>query len=75
MCRCILTPNQAKDDERKAGRMSKYEVVVIRWSDEQKKRIKVVAGTFDRFVDAHLFADAYRKHFSATAEIVEYKRV
>lgn len=55
--------------------MYKFEVVVIRWSDEQKKQVKVVAGTFDSIVNAKLFADAYRQYFSATAEIVEYKRV
>lgn len=54
--------------------MSKYEVEVIRWNEDQKKQIKVIAGTFDRFIDAQLFAEAYRKHFSATAEIIEYKR-
>ena len=54
--------------------MSKFEVVVTVWSEEHKKQIKVVAGTFDRFFNAKLFADAYHRHFKATAEIVEYKR-
>lgn len=54
--------------------MKKYEVEVIRWNEELKKQVKVVAGTFDRFIDAKLFADAYSQHFSATAEIVEYRR-
>ena len=54
--------------------MSKYEVWVTVWSDEYKKQIKVVAGEFDKYFNAKLFADAYSKFYSATTEIVEYKR-
>lgn len=54
--------------------MSKYEVWVTVWSEEYKKQVKVVAGEFDRFMNAKLFADAYSQHYSATAEIVEYTR-
>lgn len=54
--------------------MSKYEVWVTVWSEEHKKQIKVVAGEFDKFMNANLFAEAYKKHYSATAEIVEYSR-
>ncbi len=52
--------------------MSKYEVWVTVWSEEHKAQIKVVAGTFDRFMNAKLFADAYKEHYSANVEIVEY---
>lgn len=53
--------------------MSKYEVWVTVWSEEQKAQIKVVAGTFDRFMNAKLFAEAYRKHYyGANVEIIEY---
>ena len=54
--------------------MSKYEVWVTIWSEEHKKQIKVVAGEFDRFMNAKLFSEAYEKHYSATTEIVEYVR-
>ena len=54
--------------------MKKYEVWVTVWSDEFKQQIKKVAGEFDNFVNARLFADAYKDHFSASAEIVEYIR-
>lgn len=54
--------------------MKKFEVWVTVWSDEYKKQIKVVAGEFDRFMNAKLFADAYSAHYSATAEIVEWER-
>lgn len=53
--------------------MSKYEVCVTVWSEEQKARIKVVAGTFDRFMNAKLFADAYRNYYAVSnVEIIEY---
>ena len=54
--------------------MKKYEVWVTIWSDEYNKQIKVVAGEFDRYMNAKLFADAYANHYSATPEIVEYIR-
>lgn len=54
--------------------MSKFEVLTTVWSDEEKKQVKVVAGEFDRFMNAKLFADAYENHYSAKAEIVEYVR-
>lgn len=52
--------------------MSKYEVWVTVWSEEHKAQIKIVAGTFDKFVHAKIFADAHKKHFRSDAEIVEY---
>lgn len=54
--------------------MSKYEVVVTVWFEEDLKQKKVVAGTFERYIDAKLFADAYKARYSAEAEIVEYVR-
>ena len=54
--------------------MNKYEVWVTVWSDEYKKQIKVVAGEFDRYMNAKLFAEAYGAYYSTTAEIVEYTR-
>lgn len=54
--------------------MSKYEVWVIVWSEELGQQIKKVAGTFDKYFNAKLFAEAYKEHFSASAEIVEYVR-
>lgn len=53
---------------------AKYEVWVIVWSDEFHRQIKRVAGSFDRFVDAELFARAYTEHYCSKAEIVEYVR-
>ena len=59
---------------REVIKMKKYEVWVAIWSDEYKKQIKVVAGEFDRYMNAKLFADAYANNYSATPEIVEYVR-
>ena len=49
----------------------KFMVVVTVWSDEKKAQVKKVAGMFERFSDAKLFADAYATHYSAHPEIVE----
>ena len=59
---------------REVIKMKKYEVWVTIWSDEYKKQIKVVAGEFDRYMNAKLFADAYANHYSTNPEIVEYIR-
>ena len=59
---------------REVIKMKKYEVWVTIWSDEYKKQTKVVAGEFDRYINAKLFADAYANHYSANPEIVEYVR-
>lgn len=54
--------------------MNKYEVWTTIWSEEHGKQIKVVAGEFDRYMNASLFAKAYEAHYSAQVEIVEYTR-
>lgn len=53
---------------------SKYEVWVTCWSDEYHCRVKRLAGSFERFLDAKLFAKAYSEFFSSDPEIVEYVR-
>lgn len=54
--------------------MRKYEVWVTVWSEEHKRQIKIVAGEFDRYMNANLFKTAYEQYYSATAEIIEYVR-
>ena len=54
--------------------MSKFEVLTTVWSNEQEKQVKVVAGEFDRYMNAKLFAEAYEKFYSAKVEIIEYVR-
>lgn len=53
---------------------SKFEVWVTVWSEENHSQIKRLAGTFDTFIDANLFAKAYFMFYSSHAEIVEYVR-
>ena len=53
----------------------KYEVVVTVWSDEYRKQIQKVAGSFDEYMNARLFADAYSRYYSSDTKIVEYKKV
>lgn len=54
--------------------MKKFEVWVTKWSDEYKRPIKVTAGCFEDFMCAKIFAEAYKKHYSASTEIIEYVR-
>ena len=49
----------------------KYMVIIKKWSDEYHDQIEVVAATFDSFFNASLFRDAYNKHYSASAYIIE----
>ena len=55
--------------------MSRFEVWVTVWSEEYEKQIKVMAGEFDRYMNAKIFADAYEEYYSTIVEIVEYTRV
>lgn len=52
--------------------MINYEVWVTVWSEEHKAQIKLFAGSFDRFINAKLCADAYKEHFSPNVEIIEH---
>lgn len=49
----------------------KYMVIAIKWSSEEQKQVKYVAGEFDEFMNASIFRDAYNKFYSANAYIVE----
>ena len=40
--------------------MSKYEVLVTVRSEENKSQIKIVAGTFDMFMNAKFLQSLYR---------------
>lgn len=57
-----------------AMKMKKFEVWVTVWSEEYGKQIKIVAGEFDRYFNAKLFANAYADYYSSNPEIVEYVR-
>ena len=49
----------------------KYFVIAKKWSDEYNKQINFIAGTFEDWICAKIFADAYAKHYSTKCEIVE----
>ena len=53
--------------------MTKYKVWVTVWSDEFQQQVKKVAGEFDNYMNAKLFAGAYKEYFSTAAEIIESK--
>lgn len=51
----------------------KYLVIAVKWSEEDKKQIKYIAGAFDEFINAYIFAEAYNNHYRANATIEETK--
>lgn len=51
----------------------KYLVIAIKWSDEDHKQVKYIAGAFDEFMNARIFAEAYNKHYKASATVEEAK--
>lgn len=48
----------------------KYFVVATQWATKAETQIKVIVGSFDTFVCAEIFRNAYNQHYSANAEIV-----
>ena len=54
---------------------STYEVWITKWDDQYGRQIKTIAGTFDAYVNARLFAQAYADHYHADTEIVEYRQI
>ena len=51
--------------------MKKYEVVITRFDSEKREQVKEVAGTFDKWLNANIFAKAYADFYSASVEIRE----
>ena len=51
--------------------MKKFYVMAKKWDDEKKDVVEYIAGTFDTWVLASIFRDAYNMHFSANARIAE----
>lgn len=41
--------------------MNKYFVIAIKWDDDKQKQVEYIVGTFDDFICAKLFKDAYNK--------------
>ena len=53
----------------------RYEVKAKLWNDEINMIVYKVVGSFDDYVCASLFAEAYSKHYSAGADIITYQEV
>ena len=70
----IHRKQQQNKSRKDSETMNKYEVWVTRWSEEHKSQIKVIAGEFNEYMNASLFAQAYADHYHATVEIISYKR-
>jgi hypothetical protein len=49
----------------------KYFVIATKWDSEKEAAVKYIAGEFDSYMNASLFRDAYNKHYSAHAKVVE----
>lgn len=49
--------------------MNKYFVVALKWDDAKRKQVEFIAGTFDDFLCAKLFKDAYNNRYKADARI------
>lgn len=51
--------------------MKRYFVVATKWSNEDKRVIKYIAGEFTDYVLANIFKVAYEEHYSTDAFIVD----
>lgn len=49
----------------------KYLVIAIKWDEKVKKQVKYIAGTFDEYMNARLFTEAYNNFYKANAVIEE----
>jgi hypothetical protein len=49
----------------------RYLVIATVWSETHKKQIKKIMGTFNDYLNAHIFAEAYNKYYKADAVIEE----
>lgn len=53
--------------------MKKYYVIINKWDSTKNKMVEKVAGEFDSFMNANLFAIAYENYYSSSTKIVEVK--
>lgn len=54
---------------------NKYFVVAKKYDEGEEKIVKCVVGEFDRHINAVLFRDAYNKHYSANAVIINLNEI
>lgn len=53
----------------------RYLVIATHWNENIKDQEKYVAGSFDKYLNAELFRNAYNEHFKSNAYIVEVKNI
>ena len=47
----------------------KYFVVITKYDSLKHKQVKEIAGTFDNYINAELFRDAYNMWYYASAKV------
>lgn len=50
----------------------KYFVIATKWSEKEKKQIRVIVGEFYTFASAKEFKEIYSETYKTYAEIVEF---
>lgn len=55
--------------------MRKYQVIIKKWDFESKKQVEEVAGEFNDYMNAKIFAQAYADFYHATAKIQEFRLI
>ena len=53
--------------------MKKYYVIINKWDSTKNKIVEQVAGEFDSFMNANIFANAYENYYSSSTRIIEVK--
>lgn len=53
----------------------RYYVIATKWSDEKKKLVRYIAGEFNDYINAHIFAKAYNDQYCSDAHIVDMEKV
>lgn len=49
----------------------KYLVIARHWDNDKRDIVNYIAGSFDKYINAAIFRDAYNKTYSADAKVVE----
>lgn len=71
--RYILISETEKQQTKTGGNDMKYLVIAQKWSEEDHKIINYIAGAFDEFMNARIFAEAYNRYYKANATVEEAK--
>jgi len=53
----------------------KYIVIANRWDDDRKQIIECSVGSFDTFVNAKIFKEAYEERYKLKARILDIEQI